>query len=158
MIHPIAETTAQMEKMMNAQTVIDRAEFRSVPDYGAKALAFGAARADLLACNAERFADLVAEVRAELRNEMIQAIGGERQFVPGYSIDCNGRKLERLVRVPEALMEALEHDRNPQVLLSMLSGRGSHVVNLLTLREGVIDAYSDLNAEAVAQARMERLS
>ncbi len=106
----------------------------------------------------EQFADLVCDVRAELRNEMIQAIGGERQFVPGYSIDCNGRKLERLVRVPEALMEALEHDRNPQVLLSMLSGRGSHVVNLLTLREGVIDAYADLNAEAVAQARMERLS
>lgn len=143
---------------MNAQTVIDRAEFRSVPDYGAKALAFGAARADLLACNAERFADLVAEVRAELRNEMTKALGGERQFVPGYTIDCNGIKKEKLTKVHDALMEALEHGQNCAVLLSMLSGRGSHVVNLLTLREGVIDAYADLNAEAVAQARMERLS
>ena len=106
----------------------------------------------------DKFAQSVFEVRAELRNEMTKAIGGERQFVPGYSIDCNGRKLERLVRVPEALIEAIEHDRNTQVLLSLLSGRGSHVVNLLTLREGVIDAYTELNAEAIAEARMERLS
>lgn len=140
--------------MMNAQTVIDRAEPRSVPDYGAKALVYGAKRADLLACNAERFDDLVAEVRSELRNEMTKALGGERQFVPGYTIDRNGIKKEKLTKVHDALMEAMEHGQNCAVLLSMLSGRGAHVVNLITLREGVIDAYAELNAEAVAQARI----
>lgn len=139
---------------MNAQTVIDLAEFRSVPDYGAKALAFGACVTSARLEAGEQFDDLVSEVRAELRNEMTKALGGERQFVPGYTIDCNGIKKEKLTKVHDALMEALEHGQNCAVLLSMLSGRGAHVVNLITLREGVIDAYAELNAEAVAQARI----
>ncbi len=136
------------------QDVIERSKpepcFGSVIQKQAGMLASKAAE------SSERFHALVADVREELRNEMKKALGGERQFVPSYTINVNGQKTERLIRIHDAVMEALEHQGNPAVLMSMMSGAGAHVVNLITLREGVIDAYVDLNAEAVAQARWER--
>lgn len=106
----------------------------------------------------EHFDQLVCDVRDELRNEIKRALAGERQFVPSYTIDMSGRTNEKLVSTEEALIEALEHGQNTQVLISMLSGRGANVVNLITLREGVIDAYASLNCEQIAQARWSRLS
>lgn len=131
---------------------------QQVPDFGAIGLRYGARVTALSLDAGERFAALTADVRAELRNEMKRALAGERDFVPSYTVDRSGIKTERLVSAHDALMEALEHGQNPAVLMSMLSGRGAHVVNLITLRECVIDAYADLNCEQIAQARMERLS
>jgi len=143
---------------MDAQAVFNRSAACKVPDFGCAGLLHGAQVINNALEAGEKFAEMVSEVRAELRNEMKQALAGEREFLPGYVVDVSGRKKERLVGVHDALMEALEHGQNSAVLVSMLSGRGAHVVNLITLREGVIDAYADLNCEEIAQARMERLS